>query len=75
MDLKSTDPVDLREIAPEHDDMVIEFEDVTGLDDPDLAEARADIAAGRVVPNSRVVEWIRSWGTGDELPVPDSWRK
>jgi predicted transcriptional regulator len=39
------------------------------------AEAEADVAAGRVVPNERVIEWLRSWGTADELPTPASWRK
>ncbi|HEY5411512.1 MAG TPA: CopG family transcriptional regulator [Caulobacteraceae bacterium] len=32
--------------------------------------AEADIAAGRVVPNDRVVEWLRSWGTDNPLPRP-----
>jgi len=34
------------------------------------AEAEADIAAGRVVPHEKVVEWLRSWGTANELPCP-----
>ena len=47
------------------------------FDDPDpeaderrLAEAEADIAAGRVVPHERVVAWLKSWGTPNELPCP-----
>ncbi len=39
------------------------------------AAGLADIAAGRVVPNAKVIEWLQSWGTPDEKPVPYSWRK
>jgi predicted transcriptional regulator len=35
-----------------------------------IAEAEADVAAGRVVPHEEVVKWLRSWGTPDELPCP-----
>ena len=35
-----------------------------------IAQARADIAAGRFVPHAKVVEWLRSWGTPNELPCP-----
>jgi predicted transcriptional regulator len=35
-----------------------------------IAEAEADVAAGRVVPHGQVVKWLRSWGTPDELPRP-----
>jgi predicted transcriptional regulator len=35
-----------------------------------IAEAEADLAAGRVVPHEEVVKWLRSWGTADELPCP-----
>ncbi|MEJ0063566.1 MAG: antitoxin [Alphaproteobacteria bacterium] len=35
-----------------------------------LAEAQADVAAGRVVPHKDVVRWLRSWGKPDELPCP-----
>ncbi len=34
------------------------------------AEAEADITAGRVVPHEKVVEWLESWGTPNELPCP-----
>lgn len=34
------------------------------------AEAEADIAAGRVVPHEKVVAWLKSWGTPNELPCP-----
>ncbi len=37
-----------------------------------IAEAEADVAAGRVVPHDEVVKWLRSWGTPDELPCPVS---
>jgi predicted transcriptional regulator len=36
------------------------------------AEAEADFAAGRVVPHAKVVAWLKSWGTPDELPCPSS---
>ena len=35
-----------------------------------IAEAEADVAAGRVVPHDEVVKWLKSWGTPDELPCP-----
>ncbi len=35
-----------------------------------IAEAEADVAAGRVVSHDEVVKWLRSWGTADELPCP-----
>jgi predicted transcriptional regulator len=34
------------------------------------AEAMADYRAGRVVPHAKVVEWLDSWGTPNELPCP-----
>jgi predicted transcriptional regulator len=34
------------------------------------AEAEAAYAAGRVVPHDKVVEWLESLGTPDELPPP-----
>jgi predicted transcriptional regulator len=36
-----------------------------------IAEAEADIAAGRVVPHDKVVAWIKSWFTDKELPRPE----
>jgi predicted transcriptional regulator len=35
-----------------------------------LDEAEADVAAGRVVPQEDVIEWLKSWGTTHELPCP-----
>lgn len=35
-----------------------------------IAEAEADIAAGRVVPHDDVIRWIKSWFTANELPSP-----
>jgi predicted transcriptional regulator len=35
-----------------------------------VAEAQADIAAGRVVRNALVVVWLRSWGTEQERVRP-----
>jgi predicted transcriptional regulator len=34
------------------------------------AEAEAAYAAGKVVPHAKVVEWLESWGTPNELPCP-----
>ncbi len=34
------------------------------------AEADATIDAGQFVPNDRVVEWLKSWGTSNESPCP-----
>jgi hypothetical protein len=39
-----------------------------------IAEARASVAAGRVVDSSEVKRWIDSIGTDHELPVPYSGR-
>jgi len=36
-----------------------------------IAEAEADIVAGRVVPHEEVVKWLQSWGTENELPCPE----
>lgn len=35
-----------------------------------IAEADADIAAGRVISHEAMLRWIKSWGTPDELPPP-----
>ena len=35
-----------------------------------IAEAEADVAAGRVVPHEEVMKWLRSWGAPDVLPCP-----
>ena len=35
-----------------------------------LAEARADVAAGRLIDAADVDAWIDSLGTGHELPPP-----
>ena len=39
-----------------------------------IAEAEADIAAGRLVDSAKVKAWIDSIGTDHELPVPYSGR-
>jgi predicted transcriptional regulator len=35
-----------------------------------IEEAEADVAADRLVPHEKVVKWLQSWGTPDELPCP-----
>ena len=49
-------------------------------DDPAVLElsrkrALADIAAGRVVANEVVTDWLKTWGTADETPMPAEWLK
>lgn len=34
------------------------------------AEAEASYEAGRVVPHAKVVAWLKSWGSAEELPCP-----
>ena len=34
------------------------------------AAAEAEIEAGQFVTHDKVVEWLKSWGTPDELPCP-----
>jgi len=31
----------------------------------------ADADAGNLVPHEDVVAWVKSWGTDDELPMPE----
>jgi predicted transcriptional regulator len=35
-----------------------------------LAEAEAEIAAGKFVSHDAVRRWLLSWGTAEELPPP-----
>lgn len=35
-----------------------------------IAEARASVAAGRIVSSAQIDAWIDSLGTSNELPVP-----
>ena len=39
------------------------------------AEGMADVAAGRVVAHAEVAAWLDAWGTPDEKPAPQTWRK
>ena len=39
------------------------------------AEAEADIAAGRVIPNAAIIEGLSKVGTPDEQAMPESWLK
>jgi hypothetical protein len=66
---------------PEIEDIEFEFLDVDSVDwnapdiDPEFragVEAGiADIEAGRMVPIEKVLEWVNSWGTDNELPMPE----
>ena len=40
---------------------------------PPRSRARAGIKAGRVVGHAKVVEWLKTWGTADERPIPPEW--
>lgn len=44
---------------------------------PELARRRAlaDIEAGRVIPHEQVSEWLKTWGSSDEKPMPPEWLK
>jgi len=47
------------------------FEEIDDAEDERrIAEADADIAAGRVISHEAMLRWIKSWGTPDELPPP-----
>ena len=35
-----------------------------------LAEALADVTAGRTISHKAMKAWLLSWGTPDELPPP-----
>jgi predicted transcriptional regulator len=47
------------------------FEPDDEIEEQALAEAEADVAAGRVIPWEKVRAWLLSWGKPDELPPPD----
>lgn len=50
------------------------FEDASesaAADEAALAEARADIEAGRVISHQAVERWLLSLGTPEELPPPE----
>ncbi|HYD99819.1 MAG TPA: hypothetical protein VEH84_10570 [Alphaproteobacteria bacterium] len=40
-----------------------------------IAEAEADIAAGRVVPHSEVRKWLLELAAGNDIPPPEPWKK
>jgi predicted transcriptional regulator len=49
------------------------FDDDESIDAGRHAQAMAEIAAGRLIPNDEVCAWLETWGTPDEKPAPDSW--
>ncbi|WP_294058489.1 antitoxin [Sphingomonas sp.] len=52
------------------------FDDVDpATEEAALREAEADIAAGREVSHEEVVKWLRTWGTDESGPPPESWFK
>ena len=51
------------------------FEEDDETDARRHAQALADIAAGRLVPNDEVCAWLETWGTPAEKPAPESWFK
>jgi len=53
------------------DDSKLLFEEIDDeAEERAVEEAEADIAAGRVVSQEAVIEWLKSWGTDNELPCP-----
>jgi predicted transcriptional regulator len=36
-----------------------------------IDEGISEADAGKLIPNDEVVAWIESWGTPDELPMPE----
>jgi hypothetical protein len=60
-------------LSPDDEELLAILANAPILDeDEDLADERAeaDVAAGRVISNERVVAWLRSWGTDTPLPPP-----
>ncbi len=47
------------------------FDDLDQEDERAIAEAEADISAGRIISNEAVSRWPGSWGTENELPPPE----
>ena len=43
-----------------------------GTEEQALLQAEADVATGRTVPQAEVARCLRSWGTANELQVPQS---
>ena len=42
-------------------------------DEAALIQGEPDADAGRLIPHEDVVAWVKTWGTGDEKSIPDSW--
>jgi len=49
--------------------------ELSAEEEAELLEAEADADAGRVVPHSEVVKWLKTWGAPEEGPPPKSWFK
>jgi predicted transcriptional regulator len=47
-----------------------EYLAVQDWQDARIREALAAVERGEVIANDDVVEWVESWGTDNELPVP-----
>lgn len=39
------------------------------------AKGLAELDAGKGVPHSEVTEWLKTWGTPAEAPMPAKWLK
>jgi len=44
-------------------------------DEQAAREGEADADAGRVIPQTEMAEWLKTWGTPDEKPAPARWFK
>jgi predicted transcriptional regulator len=61
------------ELSLRTSDKVAEPAEEAGYEEWKLAEIRAGIAeadAGETVPHEQIADWLRSWGSGNELPPP-----
>lgn len=48
-----------------------EFIDLQAWQLAAIDEGVKDAEAGRLIPHDQVVAWLDSWGTPDELPMPE----
>ncbi len=63
-------------VAEDGPDLFTLFDEIDEEADARLiAEAEADLAAGRCVPHEEVAAWLDTWGTPDYRPMPRSWLK
>lgn len=62
------DPAGAAPPTPQDDAFALDEETLAAI-----AEARRDVAAGRVIPHEQVAAWLETWGTPDYKPMPREW--